>query len=190
MLDAVIAIEQRRDSAKAALEAAQKELETAYAKDIASGKDAEPPTNEVMDAQSRLAAIERLLAEARTEALALAAQARGPQQERLAKVGEEIVVIKSSIDERRVRSIAEFARKNGLRITWPTKAMGGSISLPAVGLDPEEIQGIGDSVATAREFDPQQGELDQLYGEKTLLTTMTMTGDPNIALDTLIEQKR
>jgi len=187
-VNAVKTIEEKRDAAQAALERAKAELQDAYAASI-SGEGEEPDTGAVIDAQARLDAVNALHQEAWKSALAILATARDQEKERLESVSAEISETKKAIARRRVEALARFAKQLGLTVAWPTNNAAGRVTLPAVPLDPEEVNRIAEAVSAVPKPDPDAGKLDRLIKEHSKMN-MIVTSLPDVALATLVAEQR
>lgn len=186
---AVVRIEARRDQAKEALETARKALKNAYAQKIADNDADEPPAAAVIEAQHRLDAIERLLQDAKTDAIGLIRKGQAGYRQRLETVKTEIAETRAAIDVRRIRALSEFCKRHGLTINWPTKHNAGEISIPTFSIDDQEIKAAADAVTAAKHQDPDADRLNQLAAELQKLNVLIISA-PELALQSIVGQQQ
>lgn len=189
-LDHIVRIEQRRGAADAELNQARKNLEAAQTEAIDGNNDGiSEAVQAVVAAQATLESLDSILRQAKNSAVALVAAGSAAHKKRLTDCEEEIAVVRRKIDIRRIQAYGEFAKKHGLRVSWPTKNNGGAIMLPACVVDGEEAQAIMDKTVTMVHADEDSGRLTELQAERGKLVIMTRT-QPDGALDYLLAERR
>lgn len=191
-LDAIIAVEKKRDEAKLSLDAAKQALNEAFEKEITTGGkagDEEKLTAAVVAAQGRFDAAESLLQKAFNEGLSVIAAGSKERAAKVKELEEKVATIRRAIDLRRATAIAEFCTTNGLTVAWPTRNNGGHVALPAMALDPGDYAEVEQQTTDRRVVDPQAGELTAAQDELARVNVLLRSA-PDLALKTVLEQRR
>jgi hypothetical protein len=187
----ILEVEAGRDQASEAVEKAQKKVDLAQASalDGEDGADVGDAVAALLAAKETLTSAERLLKQAKDQAIALIAADSGRRHKRLEAVQEELDSLRFEIDRRTLEACARFAKSRGFSLIPPTKNNAGHISIPALSLGPEESQRVIEIASDKKVVDPKQGQLEKLRKEKTRLNMLTRTPPPG-ALDVLLAERR
>lgn len=190
-LDNIIRIEQERDVKKIELESARQHLsnEQARSLDGDDGADVDDAVSQVVREQAQLDSLEGLLRQAKDKAIGMVAANVASQRQRLEEVGKELTDVRGAIDTRRIKAWAEFAKKHGLQVSWPTRHNGGSIHLPALSVDGDELEQIADAAVTTVHVDSDAGKLHELLAEKQRIN-LVIKLQPSAALESLLSERR
>lgn len=185
----ILSIEERRAKAAADLERTKAALSEAYATAIAGDDATEPSPAAVIEAQTRLEALERLLRDAKAEAVGTVAKYAAAHRERRAAVEDELAEVRRGIEVRQVCAIAEFVGRNGLSIQWPTQHNAGFIAIPAMRAfeSEKEIRELAAPATAALQPDPDTGRVMELLRERAHLDILIGSA-PDLALDTVVDQ--
>ena len=117
VMDKIITIEKKRTATETELENARKHLEHEQAREIDGAIDADidGAVNGVVSVQARLESMKEIEKQAKAKAIGMIAASAGDHRKRLDDVLKELVEVRNSIDTRRIKTIAGFAKKNGLK---------------------------------------------------------------------------